>query len=303
MKHRSKIAVLGGDLRQLAVVKELSRGELEIYAYGLCADIGDGEEITVCEDIKEALDGAVAAVLPLPVSVDDKALNCPCRKGEDRVTLDNIVELLSQGAILLGGRIPEGMVRRAQEKGIKVYDYFLSERLQIKNAYITAEAAVSIAMNSLDKCVKDARFAITGTGRISRLLADLLKRLGASVTVAARNTDSLAYYEVLGCEAVVISPRKEQRWSECLETGYDIIFNTVPSWIFDRDFLERVDKKAMIIELASAPGGVDICAARELSSNVLWASSLPGKYAPYSAGALIAECVKDILLSEGVSGI
>ena len=59
----------------------------------------------------------------------------------------------------------------------------------------------------------------------------------------------------------------------------------------------------MIIELASAPGGVDICAARELSSNVLWASSLPGKYAPYSAGALIAECVKDILLSEGVSGI
>jgi dipicolinate synthase subunit A len=51
----------------------------------------------------------------------------------------------------------------------------------------------------------------------------------------------------------------------------------------------------LIIELASSPGGVDVCAARELCANVMWAPSLPGKYAPESAGRIICECVLDVL--------
>ncbi len=303
MKHRAKIAVLGGDLRQLAVVKYLSKYESEIFAYGLCADIKDGDKIKICEEAAEALDGAEAVILPLPVSTDDRTLNCPRCLGENRLPLERIVDGIRQGVLLLGGRFPDITVRQAQAKGIKVYDYFLSERLQIKNAYITAEAALSIAMNSLDKCVKDSRFAVTGTGRISRLLSELLVRLGADVTVVGRNADALAYTELLGCHSVIIKQKNGKSWSEPLEKGYDIIFNTVPAWLFDREFLERVDKKVLLIELASAPGGVDICAARELSSNVLWASSLPGKYAPKSAGYLIGECVSDTLIAEGVMSV
>ena len=80
-----------------------------------------------------------------------------------------------------------------------------------------------------------------------------------------------------------------------LENGYDVIYNTVPSPLFDRGFLERVCKKTLIIELASGSGGIDLSAAKELCSNVLWASSLPGKYAPESAGKLIGNCVDKIL--------
>ena len=80
--------------------------------------------------------------------------------------------------------------------------------------------------------------------------------------------------------------------------GYDIIYNTVPSLLFDCAFLEQVDKKTFIIELASAPGGIDVCAAKELGSNVLWAASLPGKYAPESAGKLIGDCVNRIVEKE-----
>ena len=159
---------------------------------------------------------------------------------------------------------------------------------------------MSIAMNSLDKCLKDARVAITGSGRISRILCDILRRMGAEVTVAARNADVLAYYELLDAHTLVIGDNGKERWSEPLLAGFDIIFNTVPSWLFDKEFLKKADKKTLFIELASAPGGIDICAARELGSNVLWASSLPGKYAPESAGALIAECVCEILGEEGV---
>ena len=293
MKYKPKIAVVGGDLRQYAAAKELSTRDISVYAYGLCTKGYDDERIVECSDISDALDSACAIVLPLPASLEGNVLNCPALKNTERISLDRIVDSMPSDAVLFGGRIPESITVRAQGKGITVNDYFLSERLQIKNAYITAEAAVSIAMNSLDKCIKGAQMAITGTGRIARLLAELLLNLGAYVTVAARNADMLVYFELMGCKTV----KMEGRWSDGFTHGYDIIFNTVPTWLFDRRFLESVDRQTLIIELASAPGGIDICAARELSSNVRWASSLPGKYAPYSAGMLIAECIAEELFT------
>lgn len=299
MKNKPRIAVLGGDLRQVAVAKELAKKEVGVYASGLCAELEAGSEIKECDDIAETVATSDAVILPLPAGMDGNVLNCPTLKMSERVPLEYIVEHMNDKAILFGGRIPENTVVKAQGRGIKVYDYFLWEKLQIKNAYITAEAALSIAMNSLDKCVKDAKFAVTGSGRISRLLCELLRRLGSEVIVAARNPDSLVYFELLGCDTVQIINGKH-KWYEKFEKNCDIIFNTVPAWLFDREFLENADKSLMIIELASAPGGVDICAARELSTNVLWASSLPGKYAPYSAGKLIAECILEKLCDKEV---
>ena len=83
-----------------------------------------------------------------------------------------------------------------------------------------------------------------------------------------------------------------------ISKGYDVIFNTVPYWLFDAAFLNAVDKKTLLIDLASAPGGIDITEAKRLRSKVLWAASLPGKYAPESAGALICDCVRDIIKTE-----
>ena len=299
MKERAKIAVLGGDMRQYVAAVRLSERGAQIYAYGISFGAEDTSEVKMCQNIDEALDGADGVILPLPVTADGISLNCPAIKSNERITLEMIIDLIDPPCCICGGRIPESVKVKAQTKGLCVYDYFEDERLQIKNAYITAEAALSIAMNSLDMCVKDARLVITGTGRISRLLADLLIRIGADVTVVARNADSLTYFEIMGCKTAQIKEGTE--WNRRFTTGYDIIFNTVPAWLFDRGFLELADKKMLIIELASAPGGVDICAARELSSNVLWASSLPGKYAPHSAGILIAECIADILSREGIN--
>ena len=299
MNDRPQIAVLGGDMRQYVVARELCNRGAQIYTYGICVGASEATDIKVCDELCEAVYGASAVLLPLPATADGVSLNCPSIKSSDRITLEKIIDSTNAPCCVCGGKIPQNTVIRAQTKGISVYDYFEEERLQIKNAYITAEAALSIAMNSLDKCVRDSRLVITGTGRIARLLADLLTRIGAEVTVAARNTDSLTYFEIMGCETLKIE--EGTPWNRRFLKGYDIIFNTVPSWLFDRSFLEDADKKMLIIELASAPGGVDICAARELSSNILWASSLPGKYAPYSAGVLIAECIADILLREGVN--
>lgn len=296
---KNKIAVLGGDLRQLVAANELSRKNWDVALWGL--EVSDkNDRIKYYDNYEDAVEGAVGVVLPLPASTDGVFLNCPFSSDQNKLRLSELVDSLGQNCMLIGGRIPENTVSHTELVGIAVRDYFASEEFQIRNAYITAEAAVSIAMNSLNKNINGARIAVTGYGRIAKHLINLLSSMGAELTVAARKTSDLAWSACSGCATVRIGDEDElKRNIFKLAHGYDVIYNTVPHRLFDKDFLQSADKNTFIIDLASVPGGVDIRAAKELGANVLWATSLPGKYAPQSAGVLIASCVDEILREEG----
>ena len=302
MKSDYKIAVLGGDLRQYYAASALCDHGWHIGLWGLECSNGRDIRLEFSESFEKATESAGVWLLPLPSAVSGGLLNCPLYPQGSRVKLSDILQRATEKTLIVGGRIPEAQVELLSERGIRSFDYFKSERFQIKNAYTTAEAALSIAMNSLDKEIKDSKIAITGYGRIAKQLCSLLKALGASVTVAARKDADLAWAETVGAKVMPIGSEKECYITlKNFENGYDIIYNTVPSLLFDRAFLENVSKKTLIIELASAPGGIDVCASKELSSNVLWAASLPGKYAPESAGKLIADCVDRLLEEEILS--
>ena len=292
-----KMAVLGGDRRQIYALTSLAREEFNISVIGLpreaVFEICEGK-FTFENDLEAALSGASVILLPFPTSTDGVRINCPLERSGalSEVKLSTLVRLADVGATVIGGKMPPAFVTLAEARGLRVCDLLSVEAFEIKNAYITAEAALSIAMNSLTKNVCGSRVAVTGFGRIAKQLSRLLSSLGAHVTVAARKESDLAYAGTLGYSCLKI---EGERWSDPLQSGCDVIFNTVPHTIFDREFLLAVDKRTLLIELASVPGGFDISAAQELGSNVSWALSLPGKYAPESAGQIIAECVMRLL--------
>ncbi len=298
MKNGIKISMLGGDMRQLYAAKKLSEIYGDPLVWGICPPMGDESGFKICGGIENALSDADAVVLPLPSSTDGRTLNCPRLAEGESPTLSMLLDLAPTGCRIVGGRIPEKFKTLAGERELEVFDYFDSETFQIKNAYITAEAALSIAMNGLGRCLRGAKVCVTGFGRIAKHVVALLLSLGAEVTVAARKESDLAFAESLGCRGVKIREGKD--WQIPLKKGYDVIYNTVPYWLFERDFLEGVSRATFIIDLASAPGGVDIRAARELKANVSWATSLPGKYAPESAGEIIAQCVSGYLEEAGL---
>lgn len=289
-----KIAFLGGDMRSLSAVKRLSHGAGRLFVWNV-PSCTENERIRVCDNIYKAISGASAVVLPLPSSSDGVTLNCITDNSESKTALTLIADAVDSECIIIGGKLPKSFCDYAALKGIRTFDYFESEVFQIKNAYTTAEAALNIAMNNLSKNIRGSNFAITGYGRISKQLAKLLLALGGNVTVAARKESDITWAMLEGCNTVRLS--SHEAVTELCE-GYDIIFNTVPFWLFDEQFLKRVDKETLIIELASAPGGIDISEAKRQKSKVLWAASLPGKYAPESAGELISECIADIINTE-----
>ena len=64
--------------------------------------------------------------------------------------------------------------------------------------------------------------------------------------------------------------------------------------------LTRISPGALVIDLASKPGGVDFEAAKDIGVNVIWALSLPGKAAPVTSGKIIKDTALNILSEMGV---
>ena len=61
------------------------------------------------------------------------------------------------------------------------------------------------------------------------------------------------------------------------------------------EILKDMKKTTLIIDLASAPGGVDMLAAKKYGVNLIHALALPSKTAPESAGIIIAESIINTL--------
>ena len=121
----------------------------------------------------------------------------------------------------------------------------------------------------------------------------MLCGIGARVSVEARKFADLAHIEGNSCKAVPLCELVHHVGE------FDVIFNTVPHLIFDADMLNHLKKDALLIDLASRPGGVDFEAAKQMGIRVIWALSLPGKVAPVSAGAIIKDTIVNVMREMG----
>jgi dipicolinate synthase subunit A len=217
------------------------------------------------------------------------------------VKLSEIVKIAAfhRCGFILGGMIPDEIKKLGEERGVEVIDFYLSEDLQMKNALPSAEGALMLAMEHTDITISGMRTLICGYGRIGKILCTLLSSLGASVTVAARRDEVLHEVERLGYDSVRLGESGSQLARAADRS--DVIFNTIPERIFEDHVIYRMENKPLYIEIASLPGGIDAMRARERGIKLLFAPSLPGKYAPVSAGMYIFETIADILKTKGVT--
>ncbi len=294
-----KLAILGGDRRQSALAVKMSEYGASVSVFGIGAtDLADEKKITMCQDLDTALHSAQAIILPLPVSGDGEYLNCP--DSNEKLTLDEIFEK-AEGRPVLGGNFSPAVKRRAEKSGVNLTDYFDSEELKVRNSVLASEGAVSVAMNELDVSLFGSKCLVTGYGRLAKTLAPMLRALGADVTVAARKNIDLAWAAAYGFGTLKLGVKKNGSSSLTdLTQDIDVIFNTVPCWIFDRSVLSVLSKRTLIVDLASAPGGVDPKAVDSLGMKVVRALSIPGRYAPVSAGRLLGEHISELLRQEGL---
>lgn len=153
---------------------------------------------------------------------------------------------------------------------------------------------MEIAMRETPVTLFGSTCLIVGYGRIAKVLARLLCAFGAKVRVAARRHSDLAWARIAGCEAVHMPELGDNL------RDVDILFNTAPAAILGEEKLARLGRRCLIIDLASKPGGVDFEIAKTLGLKAIWALSLPGKVAPFTAGEIILSTILNILGERGI---
>lgn len=283
MRSEKKILIAGGDMRQIYCALRLNeKYDTRILGFDKKYTAAFPQLRTASSSDKFGI-----IVLPVPPLGDDNTINCPC--SDEKLYADKTAEMLESGGIVFAGKVDESLSESFD--CAETIDYMEREELNLFNAVPSAEGAVQIALEELPVTLSGLSVLIVGCGRIGTALVNILKGFGADITVAVRNSTGLAKAKMLGVKSCMTG--------KDMPLEFGLIFNTVPTMIFNRSLLERADKSTLFIDLASKPGGIDFEQAAELGIKAIWALGLPGKTAPVTAGEFIAETIDGILSERG----
>ena len=282
--------VAGGDSRYIHLANLLAeRGT--VCAIGFDSGAEFSEHVTRLLSLSELKDAPDVLVLPMPVTQNGLTLNAPLTR--EKLLLSHLLDLCRKGALVLGGKADEALLLACEERGLDFADYLRREEFAVLNAVPTAEGALQIVLEELPAALNGQRVLITGYGKVARLCHRVFAGAGAQVTVAARSCRDLAWAEAYGAHCLPLN---------CMERmlpRYRVILNTIPARIFGERELSLLDCDTLLLDLASAPGGIDYAAAGELGLRAIHALSLPGKTAPVTAAAIIDKTIGNILAERG----
>lgn len=284
----NNIAVIGGDLRMVKLVEMLACDNYKVNTYALerAESIHHITNVNICESLEEAIENIEVIVGPIPLSANNIQINTPF--SEKIVTLEELKKSLT-GKKFIAGNMKAELIEEMQEKNIEVIDLLKREELVVLNTISTAEGAIQIAMEETIKTIYGSKILVLGYGKVGKILANMLKGIGAEVYCEARKNVDLAWIKAYGYNPVHLIELEEYL------PKMDIIINTIPSLILDKERLKIVNKESIIIDLASNPGGVDKLEAKKAGIKTIWALSLPGKVAPLTSAEFIKDTIYNVL--------
>ena len=277
------IVIVGGDKRQKYLKEYLVESGFDVSSYGLF----DWDDDT--DKLKGMIGEDSVVILPLPATRNDKTIFMPFSKKE--ISIDRLFSFLGSKNLVFGGIIKGELLSRLMEGDIPYYDYYDQTFIE-KNAVLTSFGALKILLEHIDFALPMGKYAVTGYGKVAKETVSLLKSLSCDVTVFARNPSQREDAIIKGCKAEPLTSLSR------LSGEFDIVINTVPAHIIHEETIANMKKECKIIELASAPFGLDFDLARKHSVDVVKAIGLPGKYTPKSAGEIIGKKICNTMQKE-----
>ena len=225
----------------------------DVYMCGLNDDISNLEEcILKSENI----------VFPIPFSVDGKNLYMPL---SNKKIAKNVCELL-------------------ERNGNEIIDVTKEDLFISSNAIPTAEGVIAIAVNNTKITIDGSKVLVIGFGNVGKVVARKMSLLGATVWAKDIRKQEVANIELSGYNVL-------EELDNSLE-GMDVIINTVPELVIGKEQFKFIRDDVLIIDVASAPGGVDYIYASSNNYNVIHALGIPGKIAPVSSAKYVKEVIE-----------
>ncbi len=297
---RLLILSAGGDRRFSILSQKLSAlEEVSVYSYAQgTPDSAQVKKPRHLSSLSELPDAPDILLLPIPLTRSGETLPTPLEEKREPTLLSDLFPLCKDSTHIYGGltKAGEPFVKAAVQYGLTFTDYLTDEPFALLNADATAEAAIGLAIDFLPITLRGAHVLVTGGGRIAKSLVRLLTAFGAEVTAGVRSEKQRCELSLLGAKTIPLSLLSDSG----ILSEVRLVFNTIPAAVFGRKELLKTAPEALLVELASEPGGFEREALRVSGRFILRALSLPGKTAPESSAEWLTKliCASDPRLHE-----
>lgn len=281
MEKNSTVLVIGGDKRLFYLAEKLEDTFIKVMTNGLTGS-KDSVKPKSINSLWEMLSEADVVVTPIPFTRDKESL---FTDGKVTINIEEFIRHLYPNQILFGGNIPEDVVKRAAGREVICHDFMKMEQVAVDNALTTAEGAVAEAIGLSVYNIHANPCFVLGYGRCGKAIAKALDALGADVTVAARSKAALLEAAIQGYHTVPLNRIKEKVDKAVF------IFNTIPDMILTKPIIETLNKEAIIIDIASAPGGTDFAACEAMGITAKLSLGIPGRFSPKTSADILYRAI------------
>ena len=278
----SRYTIIGGDLRNLELAKELINSGSSVDIYGF-SKIELPSEIVSNKTMEESINNSDVLILPIIVLEDNKHINTPY--GDTKIEINDVISLIKFGQTVIGGKINDNFKDVFNDKEIKYINILDNEEMAVLNAVVTAESAIGLAIYNTQITLNQNNSMVLGFGRIGKNLSKMLQGIGRNVYVGVRKKEDLAWIRGYNYTGIALNKIGQSIGK------MDVIFNTIPKRIMDSETLAKINKQTLIVDLAS---GFDEDTINEFGLRVVKAKGLPGKMASKTSAKIMKEVIYGI---------
>lgn len=291
-----EVAFVGGDARQLEVIDKLSQMDASITLIGFDNLQQSFNGVHKMMDLTEdAFVGKDVIILP-PVGTDDVGRVDSIFSTKELILTDQILAGLPSHAKIYTGMAKKYLKQLCEAHGIQIIELFERDDVAIYNSIPTAEGAIMLAIQHTDITIHGSQSMVLGFGRTGFTMARTLQGLGAKVKVGVRRPEHYARVWEMGFQPFYTKDLFEQ------VSNIDLLFNTIPTMIVTAQVITNIPHRAVIIDLASRPGGTDFRFAEKRGVKAMLAPGLPGVVAPKTAGRIIASTLSRLIEEDFMKG-
>ncbi|MBM7572076.1 dipicolinic acid synthetase subunit A [Aquibacillus albus] len=292
MDTTKNIAVIGGDARYLEMIKRLSTNEnlnITLVGFDQLKEGFTGAKQVELEDLDPA--NLHAVILPIPGTDNQGYIETVFSDKKIQITVDWLKKLPNH-CLVFSGIATDYLKNSVKDAGLKLIPLMNRNDVAIYNSIPTVEGTIMIAIQNTDFTIHSSNVIVLGLGRVGMSVASKFSALGAKVFVGSRSNEDLARATEMGLTPIHID-ELDAYTSNC-----DMLINTVPALVVTDKEIQPMKSHALIIDLASKPGGTDFDYAKKRGIKALHSLGLPGIVAPKTAGEILGTVILQILAEE-----
>lgn len=283
--------LIGGDHRQIEVIKKFSELDASVHLIGF--DELQHPYIGVKKmELEPSVFRNIDVLILPPVGTDDEGRVESVFTSKLLVLEDSHIEMLPKHARVVTGMAKPYLKQLCADRQIELIELFERDDVAIYNSIPTAEGALMMAIQHTEITIHSSRCMVLGMGRTGLTLARVLQGIGAHVRVGVRKSVDYARAMEMGINPFYVKDLAREA------SDVDLIFNTIPTMIVTANVIAQIPLQAVIIDLASKPGGTDFRFAERRGIKALLAPGLPGIVAPKTAGQIIANTLCQVLMED-----